>query len=41
MQVFSGSRFLRNNSYSAGISFRLVRSPEAPKMTIVWAISTP
>lgn len=40
-RVCSGSRFLRYNSYNAGISLRLVRSPDAPKMTIVWGMVGP
>ena len=35
IRVSFGSRFLRNSWYSAGISLRCVRSPEAPKMTKV------
>src|SRR5688572_26453620 len=34
-RVGSGRRFLRYRLKSAGISLRLVRSPEAPKITIV------
>ena len=35
MRVAFGRRPLRYSSYSAGTSLRLVKSPEAPKMTIV------
>ena len=39
IRVSGGKRFFRRNSNNAGISLRLVKSPEAPKITIVYAIS--
>src|SRR5262245_4290313 len=38
MRSSSGNRFLRSSRYSDGMSFRAVRSPEAPKMTSVSGI---